>query len=196
MGKWNRWWTYGVLGAASLMLAGGYYDLSSSEWASWVQAVGSIVAIAAAALIAGSQHRAQVELEKRLMVESAQRFNRVAFALVFKLKNVVADVGRQARANTPLGHPMAALSIKFLEESRAPLVGAPVWDMEDANVSIALLRAGEHAAVLILAINDSNVKLAELCKSIEDEIDILLEVLSRRSTAPDPTRYTPQQGAK
>jgi len=57
-----------VLGSSVLFVVGlviTQVELNSSEWASWVQAIGSIAAIVGATYIAGEQRRQKIEDEKK-----------------------------------------------------------------------------------------------------------------------------------
>jgi len=67
--------------------------LSPSDWASWVQAIGSIAAIVAAAWIASSQHRRDVERQRQAVFEYSIRSYTLCSAAVidaWKAARVVA----------------------------------------------------------------------------------------------------------
>ena len=69
-------------------------NLSSEEWAAWVQAVGSILAIIAAIWIASRQHRIAVAEAKRERVEQAERTARLSTIFGEQLLACVADMVR------------------------------------------------------------------------------------------------------
>jgi hypothetical protein len=63
----KRTWAYLISGIALLcafIAVGRFYNLNKSDWAGWVQAVGSIVAIAGAFLISHLQYKKELQREE------------------------------------------------------------------------------------------------------------------------------------
>lgn len=61
-----------AVSVAALIFAIALFKLTSSELASWVQAVGSIAAIWGALHVSNSQHRRQIHAEKKSAVNKAK----------------------------------------------------------------------------------------------------------------------------
>lgn len=126
------------------------FDLSSSELASWVQAIGSITAIAAAVLISSSQRREQINAEKlrvELQLEMintlAQRADR---AVPF---GSTAAINLQSSKNIIIGLRFSFEAINLVSLPDASLV-EPICTIRDALRAIeagiaASERSGQFA---------------------------------------------------
>jgi len=129
---------------AGAVYAGRAWDLSKSDWASWVQAVGSIFAILVAVVVVRMQHayddRIRSEAER---IERKSRLNslRWLFSIVGEACGSISDMSARK-------HVVWHLQARVLSERRNLLLSHPVAHYPDGAL---LLRAQSIAHRLQMA---------------------------------------------
>jgi hypothetical protein len=126
-----------VAGAiADLVLWGFAADLNKSEWASWVQGIGTIGAIAAAFLVANFQLKQAKRLEEARAVAEERRRYQIVRAL-FENASIRATemAGATARGDAIY---FAGLNWTSLSDLRAALVSIQVMDVPSAALILRI----------------------------------------------------------
>lgn len=120
------------------------WDLSKSDWAAWVQAIGSIGAILVAVLVVQLQHSRQLLYEaEKSRVERRRQLNvlRWQFSIVAKTCGDIADmIGRK--------HVSWLLQAEVIKEQRLMLAAVPISNFPDASL---LIRAQDLSHRLLLS---------------------------------------------
>lgn len=143
-----------VVGALALLavaiFAGVRWDLSKSDWAAWVQAVGSIGAILVAIAVVQFQHSRQSKVEaEKARIERRGQLNvlKWQFNMIAETCNGIADmIGRE--------HVAWFLQAQVLRERRNVLASFPITHFPDASL---LIRAQDlsHRLLIAAAVVDS-----------------------------------------
>lgn len=121
-----------IAGGAAIATTGMYFDLNKSEWASWVQALGSIAAIVGAYLIADFQHRRQVEAERRNKLENEKRKLEIASAFLNEI--VLAAVVIKHEVSGPHAGANSRATITYLASQIDALQQLPMMEIPDAQL--------------------------------------------------------------
>jgi hypothetical protein len=114
---WKKRLYVSLLGCAAIsviLFLGFKFDLNKSEWASWVQAVGSISAILAAAAIASWQsHTAQQNYERR---KREDRINKaLAIKYILRRAKLVLDNAERSIAASSHAKDIAIEQVDFMQ---------------------------------------------------------------------------------
>lgn len=135
---------------ANLLLLGLRFDLNKAEWASWVQALGSVAAIWWAMWVAGGQRRA--ELRSRNQAESS-RFKTVQVMF----ENVYATAGTIEAARHDAAPVKREKHYSALEGALIPLVRIGAFEYPDERL---LLLSG--------AVQNSTFEATKIVRTIRE----------------------------
>lgn len=130
----------GLAGTANL------YNLSSSEWASWVQAIGSIAAIVGAFTVAHNQFMREQALQAERQREVERKLFRIIKAILMDIETVTQRVISTHDLSGLLAVPDSTL--KALEEAANPLLGLPTFEIPHEGLVLVILplkRQIDHA---------------------------------------------------
>jgi hypothetical protein len=109
-----------------LIILGVKVDLTKSDWASWVQAVGSVMAICVALFLAGAQQR-----------KARQDALVVATVAAIQLHHIVTSA-------------LEATKTALAKLDRASISGFPIQDVSDISNSIAHIEWCEHGDMSLI----------------------------------------------
>jgi hypothetical protein len=121
-------------------MVGSYFELNKGEWASWVQAIGSIAAIAGAFAIANRQIRAASEEAKASIVRMAERRREAIKVIVEHAEGEAAAIEKLVLpiAGTSDENPIRLIGYSF-KETASSLAAIPYHELDSANEVSALL---------------------------------------------------------
>lgn len=158
--------------SAGLVTAIGNRSLGSSETASWVQAVGSIAAIAGAFMVAHrqSQHDRKLEQERR-NEERAWRF-RIVNAILLRTSAGLESIKRSRDENT-FAYAIPE-HVQLLRDCGPILASLPPFDMPSGN--------------LLLVCHQIQRQIPEVCGLLDDERTALFELRPPRETPDEVSR--------
>lgn len=139
----RRYWVLAMATCFALLIAlvthGFQIDLSHADWAAWVQAVGSIIAIASGfVLVAWSEERA-----------TRARFRHLQNAAVTGLRHLLLQLWAIRRASGQDSEPVkpqyVAMYLQQYDEALSYVKALPIWEMEEvlAFQLLALIRGCE-----------------------------------------------------
>jgi hypothetical protein len=142
----NRWYRGILVGGALVLLLfagvtfGRSEKLNASEWAAWVQAVGSVLAILAAVAVADFhvrvERRTREDQQKSLIV----RATRAVQHLHFHSKKMSEYVSSNSRLDADFVGRLGAL----LNSREDAVLGAPIWSIDSPDIVEDLLKL-QHA---------------------------------------------------
>lgn len=129
------------MAAFALLVSWGFkYDLDKSEWASWVQAVGSIVALLFAFLLGERQAKATLEgVREANRIDARRRYDAIV-ALAESAEEYTSRIGAIFHDG---GFGYLELKIKYQESI--------MLDLIDALKSVSALDLGSYNAIFALA---------------------------------------------
>ncbi|WPN32137.1 hypothetical protein QMK54_10465 [Pseudomonas sp. P5_109] len=138
-----------VLGLSALFIAAlviTQVGLSSSEWASWVQAIGSIAAIIGATYIAGEQRRQKIEDEKKEKNEYVIKAYGVAEVCV----GLIERISRLAHSGGGMYDPRELLprAIATLSDCQLMLASVDVLRFESQEHTSAFVDIRFNASIV------------------------------------------------
>lgn len=143
-----------VLGALALLAAAVYagvlWDLSKSDWAAWVQAIGSIGAILVAVAVVQFQHSRQSKDEaEKVRIERRRQLNVIKWQF-----SMVADTCSGVASMIGREHVAWFLQAQVIRERRNILATFPITYFPDASL---LIRAQDlsHRLLIAAAVVDS-----------------------------------------
>ena len=97
-----------------------FLNLTSSEWASWIQALGSVLAIGAAAGIAiyqsGKQHKSALALHNREKLDAQIDITKVLLALAENASKVMINIEKQLNSREAISNVVDGLESCALNE--------------------------------------------------------------------------------
>lgn len=159
-------WIAGIsFGLAAFIAAGVHFDWGKSDWAAWVQAVGSIAAILAAARIATWQAAAASrEFEKR----RAQADRAKAQGIKYILRRVEFVVDNAARViSDPIHKQTAAFgnvpgssfegAVNQVEMAQSALRGLPVFEIPSPELIFLIQRADRDLLYVLRMLRSSRL---------------------------------------
>lgn len=141
-------------------------NLTASEWASWVQAVGSILAIMYAVNIANSQHRRSEKLRRD---EIASQYQRLVGIVGFSLGGMTTTVEYLESGKSDMED--LSRHIELLEESAAVIKGVGLDGIRHIELS-------SNWAHLRFIVSDF-ISVAKKGKNIEEVCTIFLPHMKR-----------------
>lgn len=155
-----------------LVWLGMYWGLSRSDWAAWVQAVGSIAAVLIAVFIVRVQHNHDI-MQRRLQDQSIRRRQLACLRWVF---TAIAETCERVSNEVHNPHVAWSMEARHLQNRRNMLTSIGLADFPDASL---LLRAQELSEQLQIAqdVTDALVqprneeilnKVAEILRSTRD----------------------------
>lgn len=117
-------------------------SLSISDWAAWVQALGSVGAIGAAAMVMWWQHHLQIDTDERRALEqeaaSLLLIVDVMRTAADRLKHAHASIGTFETSRTYFAHMFEAAEFDLIQ---AALVAGRAPPMSSAKLTLAFLSA-------------------------------------------------------
>lgn len=169
-----------LIGQAFERLYGVYKNnlpTSSSEWASWVQAWGSILAIFAAVVVAWWQQSTQRARETKAMNDSSDMLRLKACHFIRLLNFVVQEIKNELdpKGNFP-AHKLR-FYCKMLDEARTPLMQLPVWNNEDINLTLCVEIVRRTSGTIANALSDPQASPHGAIASFEKGIREFLPIL-------------------
>jgi hypothetical protein len=125
----------------------------SGEAASWMQAIGSIGAIAAAFVVAASQRRADrnLEAEKR-NIDELKRFE--AVKAILATTNVVAAKFGKAWGDRQT-NTLETSNIQYLSDCKASIAALPVFEIPDPDLVVYITTLPRALQLLIDALDNA-----------------------------------------
>lgn len=165
----NRQFAWGIgAGIGAVALWGGLFygrskQLDADDWAAWVQAIGSVVAILVAVAVADfhvrSERQAQREQQKSLT-------SRVTLA-VRNLGLAAHKLRQHAREQNATDAAFLSRFGNFVATREDAVLGAPIWTIEDSDVV-------QHLLVIQAAIGDCRHLRSDNPARLADNLDILV----------------------
>ena len=130
----------GVTAAAIAWRAGYRIDFSGQLAPAWVQAIGSILAIGAAAWIAQRQHRQAVRLEERKLAVAERQKLEVIKALMVRSLGLAKDVCKAYASNAE--EDIEQISPPLMQDTHAALMALPVFEVPHWQLGLDVLMVG------------------------------------------------------
>lgn len=97
--EWIGYCLFAIASAAALVLLGRSFDLSKSDWAAWVQAVGSIAAIAGAYFIGERQAIAALKNDLKIRQVELKQKKKAVLAIAVAAKEQVGKIAQACVEN-------------------------------------------------------------------------------------------------
>lgn len=144
-----RWLAWSSLGVAAFIVVGVWFDWSKGDWASWVQAIGSIGAIFATGRYVQWQH--DLETKRLALEEQLKHLRRTKvitelvyanalyvryFAMQFANRQTVSDVVEGRSGLDPVE----------VDRVGSHLAGIPLHELDDQQVVRCVVLSAQHAA--------------------------------------------------
>jgi hypothetical protein len=120
--------------------AGYRIDLTGELAPAWVQAIGSILAIGAAAWIAQRQHRQAVKLEERKLAVAERQKLEVIKALMVRSLGLANDVCKACESNAE--EDIEQISPLLMLDTHAALMALPVFEIPHWQLALDVLMVG------------------------------------------------------
>jgi hypothetical protein len=161
----KRTWAYLISGIALLcafIAMGRFYDLNKSEWAGWVQAVGSIVALGLALYIMNRQNKHAIQL---VLDSDLRALRRRGESVMVLIQHAVYDTQILAeqlpevvsRANTEEILAMLNLSRRKISEAKSMLIAIPAHELGSYAMTSALQMAIGYLSDTALILEQDSV---------------------------------------
>ena len=165
---------------AAFMNAHAWKGLAPSDWAAWVQAIGSIAAIVGAFLIARNQHTVDRlrEIERRHL-EEIRRFEIIQALLAKANKTVeaIAQLNLESQFGVVLPEPL-----EYLDDCRVSIEALPIIDMPHADLAIycaALPRALRELKELLLVVFQSTMRVERMTAHQIERVEIAFSTVMK-----------------
>ena len=183
------------LAAACIAYTQGYrLDLSKDSAPAWIQAIGSILAIVAAAWIAKQQNVHSRRLEEYKQARSDKQKLEVIMALMARSHRLAIDVCKAHDSNEQ--EDIDQISPPLMTDTHRALMALPIFDIPEWQLSLDVLMVSRALASLreqFLALQDSaseeefrsnlkdlNVLASEIKQISEDAVSIAKEKIKER----------------
>ncbi|MEV4782099.1 hypothetical protein [Burkholderia sp. LMU1-1-1.1] len=128
------WLGLGIWVLAGLVVIGDHFELNKSEWASWVQGIGSLAAILGAYAFTAKQHSDSVERDKRN--RNAERSQR-AETIQFVMGDAQAHSDRLRNFfEAGMAHEVVHYNLKTLKDCAEVIASIPALDYPDASLAV------------------------------------------------------------
>lgn len=175
-----------IFGVIDIVILGNHYELTKSDWSGWVQAIGSIAALAVAIFVMSRQNAHSTKL---ILQADQLSLKRRAQAISVIMENAHWQVGhclgkiREGLDQEDLLQTRAAyVSAKhFMGDVHHTLTAIPLHDLGSAKMTDGILRINQIASVLMatseldLAIDKFNgLKVMNRALADKSEIGIRL----------------------
>lgn len=134
----------------AFICSGLYFDWNKSEWAAWVQAIGSIAALGVAIFVMSRQnaHSAKlvVQADALAVLRRAETVLIMAESAHWQITNCLNDVDRniEQRNAVELNASLASTKI-VMSEVKPRLVSIPIHDLGSAQLAEGVIRLTEVA---------------------------------------------------
>lgn len=187
LARWDVRFGCVVCATAGFTALGIYFDLNRSEWASWVQAIGSIAALAVALYIMSRQNKNAIRLVLDSDMRALRRRGQCVAAIVHNAAIDAAiladsfeevcrrDVDEEIRA-------LHRISSTKITEAKVALLAVPAHDLGSHKMTSAL-----HTSISCLSdiemILAQNVELAAVRANRDSTIKMLHGQARRTKTA-------------
>lgn len=152
-----------------LIVLGIGWDLSKSEWAAWVQAIGSITAIFVALWVVQIQHAKEVSLKKEVERQNHRR----QLSTLKWIYNSVAETCSSSANKVGHDNIRWDLESEILAERRKLLLSVPFDQHPNPGL---LIRTQELGHLLQLAITVSNALQQPRSEKIRSHVNEMLKV--------------------
>jgi hypothetical protein len=182
--QWEFFVGYSLAGAALLLAIwriGATFDLNKSEWAAWVQAVGSITAIGGAFVLGEIQARSSLANELKIRQRDLERKNKSILSIAATAREYAVAMEAMYQFGPP---NLMELQFKYDSETLGHVINAidvvPMHDLGSIEAVFALLQI-KTSTVYLHKHLDKDLKAAsemnasgESCETFRDDLKITI----------------------
>lgn len=141
-----RYTLIALLSCAALVATGLQFELSKSDWSSWVQAIGSVAAVAVALYLSDQGFRRAVELDRRKQLGAEKlRLRHVHSLLAIALRDAIELHEAAQSINEQF---LGTYDIEILADTRRILESLPKFDIPEPEVVFGIVRLCRHIKVV------------------------------------------------
>ena len=121
-------------GVVDIVILGNHYDLTKSDWSGWVQAIGSIAALAVAIFVMSRQNahsaRLLAEADVRIMLRRAAAVSALVVRASERLQECTASLGHDARTGDNASfHTLWTVAGPALRQCKSALELVPAYEL-------------------------------------------------------------------